>query len=111
MSIFKLTLFKLNKTNTIMMKQFILLHLNDAIQIVANKYDKVNYADTVEAINNASLDELASSLSDALSSYFSRNEWTNLNNLIYDILYNDEANVNKMKELMIATVKFAELFK
>lgn len=95
-----------------MLKKSIKLYIDEAIQVVAAKYINKYQDNTIEKINDATPDELASSISDELSVYFGRDNWMDLENEVYDIIvYNDENNIQKIKNLLIATVEVLNLFK
>lgn len=94
-----------------MLKEMVSLHLCDAMQVVAASYMKESYGNVEDTIKGASLEELASSLSDALSPYFGRDDWMELENYVYDVLTRDEKNLENMRILLISIVSFTEPFK
>lgn len=94
-----------------MLKEQVVLHLCDAMQVVAASYTRESYGNVEDTINGASLEELASSLSDALSVYFGRDDWMELENYVYDVLTRDEKNLKNMKNLLISIASFVEPFK
>lgn len=98
----------------IMVKERIVNYLPKAIQEVSNLYMKESYDNVVDTIRGADPSELASSLSDALLSYFGRDDWMELETYIYEkLVYGKDAKKNSdmFKDLLIANVNFVEIFK
>ena len=94
-----------------MLKEFVVLHLSEALQSIADSYIRESYDNVEDTIKGASLDELVGSLSDAISPFFGRDNWMELENYVYDVLTKDEKNLENMKSLLIGIVNFVEPFK
>jgi len=97
-----------------MIRERIANYLPKAIQEVANIYVNESYDNVIDTINGADPSELASSLSDALSCYFGRDDWMELETVIYDkLVYGRDAkkNIQDFKDLLITNLNFVELFK